>query len=707
MQNTSPTLLIRHYLFTALILFGFIIPIYSNTFHASWHLDDYANIVHNPRIHMTRLNMTSLQNATHARIDGGAYKGDRMYRPIPGFTFALNWYWGKDDVTGYHAVNILLHFLTAWFLFLLAYRLLCLPRLNGRFADNAYTIALVAAVLWAIHPIQTQAVTYIVQRMAVMAALFYSIGLYVYVNGRFKPKVQRWFYFTGTGVCYVLALGCKENAVLFPAAILLLEICFVQEPQALLKKKKVLGGVIALLFGMVIAAYVLTDGHLLSFVTGYKSRGFTLQERLFTQPRVLLFYLSQLILPLSERFSIDHDILLSTSLLTPWTTLPSIIVVGVTPVICILQINKRPLISFGILFFFLNHLVESTVYPLEIIFEHRNYLPSLFLFLTFSAYFKEMIDTYRHKAQKRLMYALMVVSTCFLCMWLGGNTYIRNADWQSEKTLWRDAIVKAPGLARPVHNLAMMHFERRGDYQTALQLYRVALGLKDVNQTNWQAVVLNNIAGIYSAQQNVENAITFYRLSLEKNPQFNIARYNLSSLLIRQRQLDIASLQADMLLAAQPNNAEYLNLKGYIAMEEGHFAGALNWFRRGLKRVPTHRNILLNIGKSLTMMGSYPQARMVYTWCRHLFPSDILPYVYLAENAIMDHDDRSSGYWLDTLIIGFDLKDILTLGATSDISDAALYPFSKEVVLPALKKAIGSRCDRINALHNRQSDGAV
>ena len=99
-------------------------------------------------------------------------------------TFALNWYIGKDNVLGYHIVNNAIHLVTTFFLFLTVLNLLMSPNLKGKYQGNEYAIAFLSAILWAVNPIQTQAVTYIIQRMASLAAMFYIIGIYFYLKTR-------------------------------------------------------------------------------------------------------------------------------------------------------------------------------------------------------------------------------------------------------------------------------------------------------------------------------------------------------------------------------------------------------------------------------------------------------------------------------------------------------------------------------------------
>ena len=212
------------------LLLTLILLVYSNTFNASWHFDDYPNINKNPRIKITNLKPGTILQTFVASRDGGLYLGRKVYRPVACLTLALNWYVGQDNVLGYHVVNISIHLITAFILFLTMLRLFSTPNLQGKYTGSEYFIALLAATLWAINPIQTQAVTYIVQRMASMAAMFYILSIYFYLRGRLsalpKDRIRLYLF---CGISFLLAIGSKENALTLPLALIVLEIIFFQD----------------------------------------------------------------------------------------------------------------------------------------------------------------------------------------------------------------------------------------------------------------------------------------------------------------------------------------------------------------------------------------------------------------------------------------------------------------------------------------------
>ncbi|MFH1102916.1 MAG: hypothetical protein V1714_04030, partial [Pseudomonadota bacterium] len=361
-----------------------ILLLYINSLNNSWHLDDEPNILKNTPLHITDLFPETLAKTFYAHPETPG----KFYRPIPCLTFALNWFFHQERVVGYHIINIILHLMIAILLYYTCRQLLQTPLMSDRSALPISDTALLASILWAVNPMQTQAVTYIVQRMAQLGAFFYLAGIFFYIKARLSNNTSISISYA---ICcmlgFIVALGCKENTATFPLAILLVEIIFFSPVIRFFPRSTKYR--LALIVGLFVAAlffFIIFQNYFYSLLQGYEKRTFTLTQRLLTQPRILLFHLSQLFYPVTSRLSVEHDVILSNSLFKPWTTLPAILFCILMIVWAAYQVRKKPLLSFGILFFFTAHLIESTILPLELIFEHRNYLPSLFLFLPAAAW---------------------------------------------------------------------------------------------------------------------------------------------------------------------------------------------------------------------------------------------------------------------------------------------------------------------------------
>ena len=212
----------RPYLVPLALIFVLLLVIYANSFQGTWIFDDHPNILENDHVHVERLDFNRLENSIY-NLNGG------VNRPLAFLSFGLNYYFGQTDPFGYHLVNFAVHFLTACFLFLLIVKTLHLPLLREAYSRHAYSIALVAAVFWAVNPLQVTAVTYIVQRMASMAGLFYIMGLYFYVLGRISEDLRkRIFFFAAVVFSALLGVATKQNAAMLPVSIFLYDLFLIQ-----------------------------------------------------------------------------------------------------------------------------------------------------------------------------------------------------------------------------------------------------------------------------------------------------------------------------------------------------------------------------------------------------------------------------------------------------------------------------------------------
>jgi tetratricopeptide (TPR) repeat protein len=678
--------------FAFLILFVLVFCVYSNTFDASWHMDDYSNIVDNAKLHPPDLKPQSLYQSLFA----SPQRPDKLYRPLACLTLALNWYWGADDVSGYHKVNIAIHLLSAIFLFLTILKLFDSPNLKGKYQHSAYYISLLATLFWVLNPIHTQAITYIVQRMAAMAAMFYILSIYFYVSARTNDVcLRQGISYLGCGLSFVFAFASKQNAATLPLALILLEFVFFQDLNRFRVKKAFVGimagsGVIILLASV----FLFFHGDPLSFIN-YGSRGFSPLQRLMTEPRIVVFYLSQIFYPVPTRLSIEHDVTVSTSLLHPWTTLPSILLVLVLIGFGLAQMKKRPILSFAILFFFLNHIIESTIIGLELVFEHRNYLPSFFLFLPVAVAFIKLFEYYHER--KLAMQSILFSFLILLLIGLGSATYIRNLAWLTEKRLWEDAMQKAPGRARPVYNLAKHYYKRTGQLDAALQLYERALGLNSANPGYTRAITFNGMATVYNIKKDYQKVIELLKKSLSTYPEFEIAQYNLVLALAKIRAWDQAIETVNLLLSKHPDRSYYLYLKGALLNQQKKPQEALIYLRGALRKAPKAKRALVAIGQSFNMMGKYQRAEWFYRQAQKIAPNDMRTYFCLIENNLDAGDMQNVERYVERLFARFSINKIQDqLKARSDSIFMAHY--NPDLLAPVITQKLEQISDEVSQL---------
>jgi tetratricopeptide (TPR) repeat protein len=675
------------------LFFLFVFVIYSNSFKAGFHLDDFRNITQNTTLHIKNLSLSSLYSV----ISGNAETGKLFFRPVSYLSFALNWYFGKDDVTGYHIVNITIHILISFFLYLTILALFDSPNLKDKYRQDTYFIAGLAACLWAVNPIQTQAVTYIVQRMAALATLFSIMAIFLYINARISQSLKnKAVFFSGMAICFLLAVGSKENALLLPVSLFLVEMFFFQNMADPATRKKIIGlGGIVFLMVLFMGVFLFLNGEFFSRILGgYEKRTFTVSERLMTQPRVILFYLSQMFFPVSDRFSIDHDMVVSTGLFSPWTTLPAILTVLGLAGFALWRMIQMPLIGFAILFFLTNHLVESSIIPLEMVFEHRNYLPSLFLFLPVAAGLIHLVNHY--SAERKAMKGLVIG---FITMWLavsGFATYTRNMVWKDEQTLWEDALEKAPGRSRPYLNLASVY--QKTDPDRAIPLYQAAMHLKDDTRHKPEIVSLINLANMTAARHhNHELAIQMYHRILELNPGFYPARYHLAQSLIETGDMAAADKQIKKLLAKNPESINFLTIQAVILLRQHHVNMALPHLINAVKLTPENETIWILLGAARYLSGRHGAAENLFEKAYRLSDKKMTALLLLIQNSVQSGDRQKAGRYAGQLVSIFGAASITE--SLRQISHSKLaWLLSKDLLVPVISDAMAAQARKISQI---------
>jgi tetratricopeptide (TPR) repeat protein len=651
--------------------------------------------VDNPRLHLNELSFQGIFQTFHALPPQGTFQSEKLYRPVACLSFALNWYFGKDRVFGYHLVNISIHLLTAFFLYITLLYLFESPNLKDRYKEIKRFVSLLAVVIWAIHPIQTQAITYIVQRMASLSAMFSILSLLFYMKARMCPiRYKRFSWFAGAFLAFIFAIGSKENAGTLPIAVFFLEIIFFYSPTKASMKTIFRAGISTICMIIIVAVFVCyyMRGSIDEILSMYEIRPFSLSERFMTEARILVFYLSQLVYPIVTRFSIGHDVLLSTTLFRPWTTLPSIVFIFLLFGLALGFIRKYPFFSFAVLFFLTGHLVESTIIPLELIFEHRNYLPSMFLFVPLGIGIKRMIDYY--KIHNLLMSNALICFSIALMVALGTGTYIRNLVWATEQTLWEDAMEKAPLQARPLINLASVLLNEYKDYNKGLELYQKALQLQSSEIVPCKSNISDKIGKIYMDMGEDDKAQNIFQEILNKCPNYTDTnvRYYILRLLLKKRHWDAASFQAEMLLKEMPyylpDKHKYIfNIRGLIYLNQGFPDRALAYFRKAMKADPYFWQFRLNAGVALLEMGKYDRSRIHLNKAVQMKPDEMMPLLKLIENCIKSGDKKQKDVFIERLIRSFTLIQIQE--QFKPIEKGSLFiSFSKSLLVPAIVEKI-------------------
>lgn len=417
-----------------------------------FNLDDHVNIGKNPNLKIDNLDMSSLSQAAspgHAVV---------LKRPISMVSFAVNYYAFGMDAYYFKLVNLGIHLANGILVFVLARLLLGLHlRIRGA-ADDKFSAwaALAVAAIWLLHPFNLTGVLYVVQRMTSLAAFFTLTGLALYLYGRKKllDRNASGFFAISTAIFVAtpLAALCKENGALLPLLIFITEATLLrwntpdQSTRRILVAIVGLSAVIPVLFGVF---YILNNPGVI--LDGFAWRDFSLSERLMTEARVLWFYLHMIVLPSIAEMGLHHDdILISTSLYSPWTTLPAIAGLLLLAGGAFVLRNKQPMITFGIAFFFAGHALESTIIPLEIAFEHRNYLPMFGILLPLAYY---TLNPQLHLSSLRVRGAAFLL----LLVLFAGVTASRAQQWGDTLLMRTLEVERHPHSVRAHTDLAALY----------------------------------------------------------------------------------------------------------------------------------------------------------------------------------------------------------------------------------------------------------
>jgi len=578
-------------------LFIFVLGLlaYSNTLNSPFSFDDKANLQNNPVV--KELSLSGLHHAFLSR------------RAIGVITFQLNHFLTGWSLPWLHLTNILIHISAALIAYQLVKLLMKTPYAE-KYADEGFRqlpLPVFVALFFVAHPVQTQAVTYIVQRFSSLATLFYLAAVVSYLkarmaqleSGRLLP-IRALIWTIATLLASFLAFYSKETAYTLPAAIVLVELLFFS---CGLRK----------IFCLAVGALVALSALFLKFASSAGSidnavsamdEATRLQsivsrsDYLITQFRVIITYIRLIFLPIGQRIDYDYPLLRS---FFDWRVICSLAVIatllGGAIWMIIKSRNSYPhlrFISFGILWFFLGLSIESSFIPIiDLIFEHRLYLPSFGAITATLTAVLMLTQNKEFNANKRLLEGLLVIAVL-----LAAVAWKRNLVWKSEVALWEDATSKSPNSARGWNNLAGAYIIQK-EAQKALKAairsieldpskadawnnLGIALDLFGVyndrfNRTSemfldpravedkvvkeWLGDVNNNLGLAYEISGNFSKALENYRNATGYNPALGLAYYNIGILSTKMGDFPKYAEQQQILLMIDPSLAGRLQAR--------------------------------------------------------------------------------------------------------------------------------------------------
>lgn len=587
--------------------------VYSNTFDAPMTFDDDSYIIENP-----------------ARTDWGSFLRAQT-EDLPGFgknlinhfrnrtvvfaTFIINYQIGGSDPTGYHIVNLLIHIGASLTLYWLAILLFQTPALKHHDNSATHVAALFAALLFACHPLQTQAVTYISQRFTSLVTLFYLGALALYVRSRLSPekKLSVMLYALST-VLVLLAVRSKETAATLPIAMILIEAACFHGLRGI-KATRLLPWVV--LAGIIPTTLFYQQGRV-DVVSALNTAGaewLSCYDYLLTEQRVILTYLRLLVLPINQ--NLDYDYPIYRSLFQAAVLGSMLIHVALIGLAIYLLRRSRTSgqthwrwASFGIFWFYLTLSVESSFIPIaDVIFEHRMYLPLAGISMAVAALGLHWAENIRRPW-------IAVAGALFIIIALGSAAFNRNALWASDILLWEDAARKSPGKARPHVNLGRA-LEKAKEYRRALDELLLA-----TNADPGHFVAHLNLGIVLKKLGREAEAEVAYNKALAISPKDFKVCGNIGALLIEQDRLEEAHEALEHALKGNPKYPDALNNMGNLHRLLGEYSESEQHLRHALKLDPLMNETHFNLGLLMGQQRRMEESLAAFKEALRLDPSD-------------------------------------------------------------------------------------
>ncbi len=566
-QETQKRMRKNH--FFCLLITLLILVAYSNSFRNSFQYDDNHVIERNPFVKDPG---NIAQFFVNPQLGSGIYSETSSYRPLLMASFAFNHFLGGVNVFGYHLFNFLVHLLCTLLLYFTTLYIFRFENIATEANSLRYQlVALFTALVFGLHPVQTESVTYINGRSSSLTGLFFLAAFLTYMQYSFTGKIQRLVF---SSLAYACALLVKETAITLFAIVVLFNFMF---PHGRTLKNRFLS---------LLPHFSLSIIYLIIRVYFFGSLQYSPQpvrpfyDNLLSQSRAWVHYLGTLILPLN--LNLDYDFPISHSILESQVFLSIFLLVGISLVIWKLSRSNR-LIGFFALWFAITLTPTNSVIALEdLVCDRWLYLSSVgyavLLALTVDWVFQKRVDS-GNRIGKVVFFFL-----CALVIELYGfSTLLRNFDWTSQRTLWEDTVAKSPNKARAYDGLGM-----------ALVLQD---RLEEASKNFKQAITLEpraaqpylNLGYVYSVQGDLDKAIQFYEKAIPLSPKLRPEIYNnLGLTYLNQGKMEESEKYLGRAIQLRPHNAApHYNLGLYFE-KKGDIDQAISYQEKANKLDPDY-----------------------------------------------------------------------------------------------------------------------
>ena len=513
--------------------------------------------------------------------------GDPTGRPLTLLTFLLNAQDWPADPLSFKRTNVLLHLLNGA---LLCWAMLKLGERTGLRPSRNRASALLGTATWLLHPLLVSTTLYVVQREAMLPATFTLCGLLCWCTGRARLDDGRiscaWGWMAaGSLLCTLLATLCKANGILLPLLIataewtvLRLRVNSLRTDAAIHLRRQRL-----CLLGVPTALLVL---YLLAQFPAYihsaaEHRSWTIGQRLLSEPRVVMSYLRLLWLPRANSQGIFNDqTTASVGWLTPWTTLPCMLAVLALGVLGWHLRKRRPIVAFAILFYFAGHLMESTFVPLELFFEHRNYVPALFMFWPLAVW----LTGNQNRLLRRILAVLILIivaGSTAVCVHVWGNPRQQALIWgksnpdSARAQAFAATTEMAYGrYAEAISRLRIASAKEPNEVQLTLNLIGAECATSGVSPDTWGRV-------LFSMQHTTNGSLATFGWFVDAIQR--VQNHTCPGLTLQDIQRALQAARANTLYGSQRGRREdFAHISGLLAIAQGKPEVALADFNQAL-----------------------------------------------------------------------------------------------------------------------------
>lgn len=600
----------RNTLLGALLLIALGIAAYSNSFAVPFLFDDEASIPENKTIRrlwpLSKVLVPDIQRAT---VVG---------RPVVNLSLALNYAVGELEVRGYHAFNLAIHLLAGLTLFGLIRRTLLLQRIPEPVRSRSTGLALACALLWTVHPLQTESVTYIIQRAESLGGLFYLLVLYCHVRSAtyhdtagprrigWMKSAQSW---TAVAVlCFFLGVGCKEVLVTAPVVVLLYDRFFLSDSfaTALRQRRGLYAGLAA---GWILQGILVISAGSRGSSAGF-GVGVTPWQYLSLQFSAILHYLRLCFWPHPLVFDYGKFVQPRAAEIF----LPALILLGLVFVLALVA-RKHPWVGFVALAGALILAPSSSIVPVATqgMAEHRMYLPlaAVVVLAVFA------IDAVLNRLVGRYATLSVVSVLALLCVY---GTNQRNHDYRSSLAIWEDTVTKVPNSARAHNNYGhqLLAAERIPE---AIEQFNAAIELRqqDCDPYYNRSVIAQRRGDLAGALADMTDAV---RLC----PHSELYVVRRATLLMQVGEMAKAASEFTRALQLAPDSSVYHFERGNCYYQLGRVEDAINDFSAVIELEPNESLVWHNRGNAYARMGRLEESIRDLSRAIELAPSLAEPY---------------------------------------------------------------------------------